>query len=207
MTETVKWMTPMDSPRRIGLETTWKGVLIVVWGAALWRGKNRRELKVGNIFDDGTPTDRATVKWTIPADFPRRIGLETTWKGVLIVFWGAALWGWKNCREWKMGNDSDDGTPTNGDMVNWITPTDSPCRIGLETTSKGVLIVAWGAACGGEKIAVRYHANNYSDSRREDMVKPMPLRDSSHLIGPKTTLDEVLILDGSTLWRGNITAR
>ena len=115
--------------------------------------------------------------------------------------------GWKNCREWKMGNDSDDGTPTNGDMVNWITPTDSPCRIGLETTSKGVLIVAWGAACGGEKIAVRYHANNYSDSRREDMVKPMPLRDSSHLIGPKTTLDEVLIVDGSTLWRGNITAR
>ena len=30
MAETVKWMTPMESPRRIGLETTWKGVLIVV---------------------------------------------------------------------------------------------------------------------------------------------------------------------------------
>ena len=41
---------------------------------------------MGNIFDDGTPTDRATVKWTTPADFPRRIGLGTTWKGVLIVF-------------------------------------------------------------------------------------------------------------------------
>ena len=47
--------------------------------------KSRRKGKIGNVFNDSAITSGSTVKWTTPMDSRRQIGLETAWKGVLIV--------------------------------------------------------------------------------------------------------------------------
>ena len=51
----------------------------------------------------------------------------------------------------KFGNIFDDRAPTSPDREKWISPVDSQCQIGLETSSGEVLIVVGGVDLRVEK--------------------------------------------------------
>ena len=136
----------MDSPRRIGPETTWNEVLIVVGRHLLRVGK---VVMGGHVYNYGDATRADTGKWRAPVESPHRIGITAISSDDLTAVGGAWARYQKNAEsEW-----SEDGfeytTTASGYDGKWMAPVDSRLQIDVIILSCGILIVVGGSSSGG----------------------------------------------------------